>query len=379
MLRGGVVVLMALDHTRDFFSNAVFNPLDLARTWPALFFTRWVTHICAPVFVLLAGMGAFLYQAQGRTKGEMARFLLGRGCLLIALEFTLVHFGWFFSFEYEFLLAQVIWAIGWSMIALAGLVFLPVWAVGLFGTVMIAGHNLFDGAAFGGASALGRLWIVLHEGGSIGLGPGRELFVLYPLAPWIGVMAAGYALGPLLLRPTGERRRTLLWLGLAMALAFVALRWSNLYGDPRPWAAQPDTLRTLMAFVNAEKYPPSLLFLLMTLGPALMLLAACDRLAETGRPVRPLLVFGRTPLFFYVAHLALIHLAAAAFSLARYGRAAGLFGTGWMFRSGLPGGYGYDLPVVYLVWVGVVVVLYPACRWFGEVKRQRSVWWLKYL
>jgi uncharacterized membrane protein len=379
MLRGSVILLMALDHVRDFFSNAFYHPLDLAQTSTALFFTRWITHICAPVFILLAGIGAFLYGSQGRTKAEVSRYLLVRGFFLIVVEFTLVHFGWFFNLKYPFILAQVIWAIGWSMVALAGLVFLPIKVIGLIGIVMIAGHNLLDGLRIDGSGAWGALWIVLHQGGPVELGSGRQLFILYPLIPWIGVMASGYAMGPLLLRPPQERRRWLLGLGLTLTLAFIILRWVNLYGDPRPWAGQANLLLTFLSFINTEKYPPSLLFLLMTLGPALMLLAAFDRLQEPGPLARPLIVFGRVPLFFYVLHLALIHLVAVIFSSIRYGQAAWLFGTDWMFKFGLPDGYGYELPFVYLIWLGVLIVLYPACFWFGTVKQRRKEFWLSYL
>jgi uncharacterized membrane protein len=379
ILRGLVMVLMALDHVRDFFSNALFDPLNLALTTPALFFTRWITHLCAPVFIFLAGMGAFLYGSHGRTKAEAARFLLIRGLILIVLEFTLVHFGWFFNFEYHFVLAQVIWTIGWSMVALAGLIFLPTRIIGGIGLVMITGHNLFDRVIVDDSGLLEALWIVLHLGGPIQIGPDRELFVLYPLIPWIGVMAAGYALGPLLLHPHAERRRWLLGLWLGLTLIFFALRWTNLYGDPRPWMGQPGLLLTFLSFINTEKYPPSLLFLLMTLGPALLLLAALDRPKQSGPLARALIVFGRAPLFFYVLHLALIHLVAVIFSMVRYGHAIWLIGTGWMFKSGLPGGYGYELPIVYLIWAGVVIILFPACLWFGKIKRLGHETWWSYL
>jgi uncharacterized membrane protein len=379
LLRGLVMILMALDHVRDFFSNAFFNPLDLEQTTPALFLTRWITHLCAPAFVLLVGVGAFLYGSCGRTKAQVARFLLTRGLFLVALEFTIVHFGWFYNFDYHFLLAQVIWAIGWSMVALAGLIFLPTWALVTIGVVMITGHNLLDGLAADSAGALRWLWIVLHERGIIELAPDRQLFVLYPLVPWVGVMALGYALGPLFLRPPAGRRRWLIGLGSGLVLAFLALRLANGYGDPRPWSPQADTLLTVLSFINTEKYPPSLLFLLMTLGPALLLLAAFDRDEGVSVLARPLRVFGQVPLFYYVLHLLLIHASAVVFSYARHGEAAWLFGTDWLFRSGLPDAYGYELPVVYLVWLGVVVVLYPGCRWYAQFKQRQGWGWLSYL
>jgi uncharacterized membrane protein len=278
-LRGLVMVLMALDHTRDFFSSARVNPLDLASTTPAYFLTRWVTHFCAPVFILLAGAGAFLYAARGRTPAQLARYLLVRGLWLVVLELTLVHFGWTFTFDHRFMLAQVIWAIGWSLVVLAALVALrlPVWAIAGLGVAMIAGHNLLGSVDRADLGALNPLWTVLHRPGAIAVGRERELYVLYPLVPWIGVMAAGYGLGPLLLRSTAQRRRWLLRLGAGLTLAFFVLRFANLYGDPHPWQPRADLLRSAFDFLNVEKYPPSLLYLLITLGPALLLLAWLDR------------------------------------------------------------------------------------------------------
>jgi uncharacterized membrane protein len=351
-LRGWVIVIMALDHTGDFFSGLPFDPLDLSRTTPALFLTRWITHLCAPVFVLLAGAGAFLYGARGRTRAQLSGFLLLRGLLLIALEHTLVRFGWFFGQQPGFFLAQVIWALGWSLVALAGLVWLPLSLVGAFGALLIAGHNTLDGFS---AAQLGLptwLWTVLHEPGLLRLGPSAELFVLYPLVPWVGVMALGYALGPLLLWPAPRQRRAFLALGLALSIAFLLLRAINLYGDPLPWRPQASALLTALAFVNTEKYPPSLLFLLMTLGPALMILAALDR--PPGRLGRFLAVYGRVPLFFYLLHLPLIH---ALDRLAGPSRP-------------------HDLPLVYAVWLLVVAALYLPCRAYAALKQRRSAgWW----
>lgn len=380
LLRGIVMVLMALDHTRDFFSNAFFNPLDLALTTPALFFTRWITHLCAPVFVLLAGVGAYLYGARGRSNVDVARFLFTRGLLLIVLEFTLVHFGWFFSFDYHFLLAQVIWMIGWSMIALAGLILLrlPLWAMAAMGILMIAGHNFLDPMSADAFGSLRWLWIILHQPNMIELAPGRGMLAFYPLVPWIGVIAVGYALGNLFLYPPPVKQKWLLGLGLAMILVFILLRWINLYGDPQPWTPQRSALFTFLSFINTDKYPPSLLFLLMTLGPALILLALFDRAKIDNSFARALMVFGQVPLFYYVLHLIVIHALAVLFSYARYGDASWLFGTGWMFRASLPEDYGYGLPIVYLVWLGVVILLYPICYWYAGFKKRSLPGWLSY-
>lgn len=355
LLRGIVMVLMALDHTRDFFSNAAFDPLDLTRTNEALFLTRWITHFCAPVFMLLAGTGAYLSLAQGKSKRQLARFLFTRGLWLVLLELTVVHFGWYLNFDFHFELAQVIWALGWCMVALAGLVFLPTWAVTLFAIVMIAGHNLFDGVRASSFSSLDWLWIVLHTPGSIRPLPDVELRILYPLVPWIGVMAAGYGLGALMVRAPRERRTWLLALGIVLTVGFIILRATNVYGDPHPWSLRRNLIFTIFSFVNTEKYPPSLLYLLMTLGPALVALAYFDRAANWLS--RPWVIFGRAPLFYYLIHLPLIHALAIVLNQVR----------------------GYDLPIVYLVWIGVVALLFPLCRWYVRLKQRQRNAWLSYL
>lgn len=265
------------------------------------------------------------------------------------------------------------------MVSLAALVFLPRWGIAAVALVMIAGHNLLDPLSATQFGALDWLWIILHKGGTIQVTPDFRLFVLYPLIPWIGVMAAGYALGLLLLRPAAERRRWFIALGLGLILLFILLRWTNLYGDPQPWAPQRNALMTLLSFVNTTKYPASLLFLAMTLGPTLLLLAVFDRLQEPGLLARPLLILGRVPLLYYIVHMMVIHGMAVLFSYLRYGQAPWLFGTGWADPSQLPRGYGYELPVVYLVWLAVVVLVYPLCYWFAGLKRRHRWWWLSYL
>ncbi|MEW6405200.1 MAG: heparan-alpha-glucosaminide N-acetyltransferase domain-containing protein [Chloroflexota bacterium] len=380
LLRGLVMVIMALDHTRDFLSNAQFSPLDLTQTTPALFFTRWITHFCAPIFILLAGTSAFLYSSCGRTNAEAARFLFIRGLLLIVLEFTLVHFGWFFKFDYHFLLAQVIWAIGWSMLILSGLIALrlPICGLAFVAIAIIAGHNLLDPVRADQFDALQWLWIILHQPDIINFAAGRQLYALYSIVPWSGVMMAGYALGPIFLFRSEERRKWLFRLGLGLILAFVILRWSNVYGDPQRWIQFQDTGLKFLSFINTTKYPPSLLFLLMTLGPAFLLLAAFERIRPDVFLVRFFTVFGRVPLFYYVLHLILIHAIAITLSYVRYGEAPWFFGTGWMLRFALPPDYGYGLPIVYLVWLGVVALLYPICYWFARIKQSSRAGWLSY-
>ena len=372
------MVMMALDHTRDFFSNDLaFDPTDLDRTYPALFLTRWITHFCAPVFVFLAGTGAFLSTARGKNRRELSWFLLTRGLWLVLLELTWVRcLGWMFNFDFHFAMGIVIWAIGWSMVALSGLVFLPLRWVTTFGILMIASHNLFDHVKPEILGSLGWLWKILHTGGIIVPAEGYRFAAGYPLIPWIGVMATGYGFGAWLLREPLERRKWLWGLGALLTGLFILLRAINVYGDPDSWSPQKNGLFTLFSFLNCHKYPPSLLYLLMTLGPALLVLAVLDR--GTPRWLKPVLVFGRVPLFYYLLHLPIIHGLAVLASYQQYGQA-----TWWFANPDDPGGrpsdYGYSLPVVYLVWLGVLLALYPICRWFADVKRRRRDAWLSYL
>jgi uncharacterized membrane protein len=377
LLRGLVIVIMALDHARDFFSNHAADPtMDLATTTPALFFTRWITHFCAPVFVFLAGTSAFLAGTR-RTRPQLAWFLLTRGLWLLVAEVTLVRWGWFFQLGFHVLVMQVIWAIGISMIILAGLVFLPVRAVGMLGLGLIIGHDLLDGIRAADLGSLGWLWKVLHERGMLAP-PGRVLLVIYPLLPWPGVMAAGYAAGQLYTRPADERRRVLLRLGAALTVAFVVVRAINRYGDPRPWTPQSSPLLTAFSFLACSKYPPSLCYLLMTLGPALAFLGAADGVAA--RWTRPLVTFGRVPFLFYVAHVPLLHGAAVGVSALLFGGAGAAAIANKML--GPPADwarYGFSLPIVYLAWGLAVLALYPVCRWFAGVKARNRAAWLSYL
>jgi uncharacterized membrane protein len=371
-VRGIAVVLMALDHVRHFLSDSIsFRATDLLKASGALFFTRWVTHFCAPIFVLLAGAGVRL--STSRSKAALSRFLFVRGLWLILLELTFVRcLGWAFNFDYHYVMAGVLWALGWSMICLAGLIHLPVAAVAAVGIAMIVGHDLLDGIRPSSLGSLAWLWKILHVPGRIQVG-GIHFRVAYPLVPWIGVMAVGYAFAPLL------RDRRTLWVGLALVGIFLLLRFINLYGDPRPWSAQGTAAFTVMSFLNCDKYPPSLLFLLMTLGPALCALAACERVP---RPVAPFVIFGRVPLFFYLVHLPVIHAVAVVLAYWRHGHAEFLFENpppGPRVAFPLPEGYGYGLHVVYAVWIGVVILLFPACRWFAHVKAQRRSAVLSYL
>ncbi len=367
------MIVMALDHVRDFFGASGISPTDPARAGAALFFTRWITHVCAPVFFLLTGTGSYLSLRRRGVSG-LSSFLLTRGLWLIVLELTVVRcLGFQFNADYRVTMLLVLWALGWSMIALSGLVHLPLAAIAAFGIALIAGHNLFDGIR-----SANPLWMVLHRPGVVLNGP-HLVFASYPLIPWIGVTAVGFTLGAVYDRPAEWRRAFLLRTGVVLTAAFVVLRYVNRYGDPSRWTTQASASSTLLSFLNATKYPPSLLFLLMTLGPALLFLGAVD--GATPAPLRPALVFGQVPMFYFVLHLPLIHLLAIVACAARYHDAH------WMFQSPdlahypftTPPGWGYSLPIVYAIWIGVVLALYPLCRWFAAVKRRGGSGWLSYL
>ncbi len=373
VVRGVIMILMALDHTRDFFGNSGLNPTDPATTTIPLFFTRWVTHFCAPTFFLLTGTGAYL-SLRKKSKRELSGFLFTRGLWLIFLELTVTRcLGWQFNFDYHLTMLVVLWALGWAMITLSVLVYLPAWAVTAFGVVMIAGHNLFDSVQWSNP-----LWTILHAPGFIVNNPNHVVFVGYQLIPWVGVTAAGYGLGQVYRWPSDRRKAFLLPAGVALTVAFVVIRAINIYGDPGRWSAQKSAAYTVLSFLNTRKYPPSLLYLLMTLGPVLFFLWAID--ARTPRWLRPALVYGKVPMFYYLLHIPLIHGLAIAVCYFRYGQ------VHWMFESsGFPNfpitpppGWGYSLPVVYLFWGIVVVALYPLCRWFAGLKQRRSDAWLSY-
>lgn len=385
-LRGLVIVIMALDHVRDFVSNVRFDPLDLDQTDPALFLTRWITHFCAPVFIFLAGTSAGFQAQAGKRGKELSMFLLTRGIWLIFLELTVVKMAWMFNLTffvgYHFL--QVIWAIGISMIALAGLVWLPKRAIAAIGIVMVAGHHLLapiDAAVMAGLAQGGpfpaatsfsdAIWLILHMPGGIPIGP-TLAFTAYPLIPWIGVMALGYVFADIYLREDSERRSLLMKLGVGAIILFLVMRGINMYGDPTPWVTQDSFVKTILSFLNATKYPPSLLFLLMTLGPALVILSVSER--WQGKAFDVFVTFGRVPLFFYVVHLYAAHLAAVALATAQ-GQGPGMAMTFFVFY---PPGYGVGLLGVYAFWLAIVIALYFPSRWFAGVKKRSTAWWVSY-
>ena len=393
LLRGVVMVIMMLDHTRDFVHNAALrfeDPTDLSTTNIFLFFTRWITHFCAPVFVFLAGTSVYLQLARGKSKAQLSWFLVTRGLWLIVLELTIVKLGIALNPDYRFLgFLQVIWVIGVSMIVLAALIHLPKIAIAAFGLLMITLHNLTDSIRVTSWRGPGtpvpdlraKLWILLHqafEGFPILGFPSPVVFVIYPLIPWVGVMAAGYVFGTIYQLDAQRRRRWLLIIGGAATLLFIIIRAINLYGDPSPWSRQDNFVFTVLSFLNTSKYPPSLLFLLMTLGPAILFLALSEGRSERGRIQEFFITFGRVPLFFYVLQWFTAHLLSILLHAA-FGKP-----VSWLWKSpidffGRTPGVGFNLAIVYLSWITGIVLLYPLCKWFAGVKQRRRNWWLSYL
>jgi len=387
LLRGLVMVIMMLDHVRDYFSAATFqfDPTNLEKTTAALFFTRWITHFCAPVFFFLAGTGAYLRRTRGATNAELSRFLVSRGLWLIVLELTVLRFLITADFfPHGVYIGQTIWALGWSMIVLAALIHLPLGAIAGIGGALVAFHNAFDGVKLPpcgpGAAQCGGgdlLAYVLHVQAMLQLRPGLNFFAFYPLIPWIGVMALGFAFGRLYTLDAEVRRRMLLRLGLGLIAFFIVLRATNLYGDPNRWATQPRAGFTILSFLNTTKYPPSLLYLCMTLGPAILLLALLER--ERRSAVGHFFVtYGRVPLLYYVLQWVWAHGLAFPAHMLLGKPTDALF----LLRNNSPevlARAGFSLPVVYLVWIAGVIALYPICARYAELKRRRNDWWLGYL
>jgi uncharacterized membrane protein len=387
MLRGVAMIIMALDHTREFFSSARFSPEDLHHTSEPMFITRLVTHFCAPIFFLLAGTGAYLSFSTSRSKSKMSLFLLTRGLWLVFLELTVLRFGWNFTFSSPSLL-QVMWALGWSMFFMALLVWLPAPLLGALATVGIACHNLLDRVTALPGSPFSELLVFLHAPGFLTFGS-THLMLGYPLIPWVCVMALGYAFAPILMKENRGMRLTLI--GATLTAAFFIIRGINHYGNAYDgmssffpatvgtWTVQKSAAFTVMAFLNTLKYPPSLDYILMTLGPALMLLACLEHLRPGTLLGRVLLVYGRVPLFYYLVHVYLIHVLAILTGLAFHQPII------WLWKSTMlvttpPPGYGHGLPFIYLTWLTVVALLYFPCRWFMRFKAQHKEWkWLSYI
>lgn len=392
LLRGIVMMIMLLDHTRDYvhWGGFVFDPTDLSQTYPSLFFTRWITHYCAPTFVFLSGVSIYLQRLAGKTNAELSRFLWTRGLWLIVLEFTIVRFGFAFNLDYSLVgAAQVIWAIGVSMIVMAALIYLPLRVVGGFGLLMIVLHNLLDvfrippAMAFGGQPPLDTwqsLWLVLHQQGLIPLwNGGPVVFVLYPLIPWIGVMAAGFAFGAIYKLAAEQRRKYLLLAGGIATLLFVVIRFINVYGDPSAWSVQEKPWFTVLSFLNTTKYPPSLLFLLMTLGPSIIVLGLTDGISGRAIWQKIAITYGRVPMFYYILQWFAAHGAGVLLAIAA-GKEYHYLMENPIANVQLPPGAGFSLITTYLAWLTGLAILYPLCWWYGEYKRRnRDKWWLSYL
>jgi uncharacterized membrane protein len=376
ILRGIIMVIMALDHARDYFSIYRFNPTDLTQTTPQLFFTRWITHLCAPLFVFLAGTGSYLWFSKGKTKKQASSFLLTRGLWLIILELTVVRLGWLYNFDYSFTFIQVIWVIGCSMIFLSLLVYLkPVYA-GIVGLTLIFLHNTLDGIQASGLGNAKLLWMILHETNMFTYGNNNSLFVLYPVIPWIGVMAFGFYCGTFFTWESSKRKKLFFRIGIGSVIFFIVLRFTNLYGDPSKWQMQDATWKTFASFINCSKYPPSLLFLLMTIGPGFIMLALLEKI-NTNRITSFFMIYGRVPLFYYVLHIYLIHLMALITALVINYQPVSRFFTNQVIFN-LPN-WGFSLPFVYSIWLLTVLILYFPCKWYMKVKATNHHWTLSYL
>ncbi len=381
IIRGIVMIIMALDHTRDFYHADVasFDPTDLTKTNPALFFTRWITHFCAPTFVFLSGMSAYISRQRKSTK-ELSLFLLTRGLWLVALEFTVVRLGITFNLFYDFVIFQVIWVIGASMIVLAALVYLSQRVILAIGLVLVFGHNLFDLMQVQPGDSGYVPWAILQQSGTGSLWSGNSTLIAYPLIPWLGIMLTGYGAGFLFSKNFDrlKRKQILLNAGIIAILLFVILRFTNLYGDPRGWSVQKNALFTIMSFVNTTKYPVSLLYTLMTLGPILIIMAWMENWKT--KFLEPARIVGRVPLFYYILHFYLIHLTALCVFMITTG-------TSWSDVNfhfpktfgGIPPGVGYTLGWVYVAWISIVIALYPLCKWYHHYKSKHHQWWLGYL
>lgn len=367
IVRGVVMVLMAIDHVR------VYSGIPAGSADPAIFFTRWVTHFCAPVFVFLAGTSAYLYGRKLANTRPLARYLLTRGLLLVLLELTVIRFAWTFNFDYrQFTLAGVIWMLGWCMVLLAPLVRLPAKWIGVIGLAIIFFQQVFRYPPLllppGVRNSIGWLWEFIYPAGA----ESRGIAILYVLVPWIGVMAAGYAFGIILVREPSQRRRLCLGIGLSAITLFLIFGIANLLLNPAPAHALPPLLRLL----NQQKYPASPLFLLMTLGPAIALLPLAER--ARGWFSEVLATFGHVPMFYYLLHIPLIHLAALFVMFVRHRTLHPEWYATAPFSS-VPPDHRWGLPLLYLVWAIVVTLLYFACKWFAAVKARQNKTWLRYI
>lgn len=392
LLRGIVMMIMLLDHTREFVHAGALtsDPTDPSTTTAAVFFTRWITHFCAPIFVFLSGVSIYLQKESGKTNRELSWFLITRGLWLVVLEFTLIRFLIVFNLDYTFFgMAQVIWVIGVSMIIMAALIYLPVRVLGIAGVLMIVLHNLLDGfrippniafAATPPPDSLQTLWIILHQQAILPLFGGASTALLaYPLIPWIGVMAAGYALGTLYSGDRDARQKWLMRLGVTATVLFVILRGINVYGDSVPWKYQDTLVATILSFFNVSKYPPSLIFLLMTLGPGMIVLALADRVDAKSLWQRVCVTFGRVPMFYYILQWLTAHSMGVILSALAGKQISYLFLSILSMGQAAPPDYGFSLGVTYAAWIAGLIILYPLCKWWSGVKSRNKHWIFSYL
>src|SRR6476620_937053 len=380
LLRGFVMIIMALDHVRDFIHVTGFSddPLNMATTTPALFLTRWITHYCAPVFVFLAGTSGWFQHMRKSTK-ELSAFLITRGFWLVLVEIFIVNLSFTFDPGYTLIGLQTIWAIGISMIILGLVIWLPFQMIFALGLIIVLGHNLLDIYEAKHTPPYSPGYSLLHHFGSFPLWGNHVLLVLYPFLSWSGLMMLGYCFGKLFTSYDGsQRRKVLTLLGTGIILMFIALRTINIYGNPEPWTVQKNQLFTLFSFIDTHKYPPSLLYMCMTIGPAILFVAWGGHIKNS--LTRFITVYGRVPFFYYVLHFFLIHTLSALFFLARgHSVAEGMSGISRGFPNFIVPGEGYSLWVVYAVWIFVVLSLYPVCKWFSNYKQTHRQWWLSYL
>jgi len=381
LLRGLVMIIMALDHTRDFFHKGALtgNPLDPATTTPILYFTRWITHFCAPCFVFLSGLSAWL-QTKRKTKNELSRFLISRGLWLVFVDLIVMSFAFTVDIHFGSFILETLWAIGISMVILGLMIRLPFWVILTTGLIIVFGHNLIDIAEKNHVGNFPWWWLLIHRQSAVSLWPGHILFVFYPFLPWTGLMLLGYCCGRLFTDTDWQtRKKILLWTGAGSILFFISLRATNTYGDLSHWSQQKNGFRTFLSFMNVQKYPPSLLFLCATIGPALIFLAYVKNTGS--RLVKIISVYGRVPFFYFIVHFYILHCFEIILYLTRgHSLAEGAKGVpGLPFKFAIPG-EGYSLTIVYLIWVAVVLLMYPLCKWYDYYKlKHKEKWWLSYL
>jgi uncharacterized membrane protein len=376
------MVIMAIDHSRDFFHSQAFldDPLNLQTTYPFLFFTRWITHFCAPIFVFLSGVSIYI-QSTWKSKWELCQFLFTRGLWLVFIEVAIISFSFTFDLHERFLILQVIWAIGISMIILSLLIWLPYPAILGLGLVIVFGHDVVDFFEASHTGAFGFWWDLLHHGSFTGypIFGNHVLLIIYPFVPWTGLMLIGYGIGKLYNTSVeaAKRKKALLWMGSSVIVFFALLRFINLYGDPSQWSTQNSAFFTFLSFINTSKYPPSLLYLCMTIGPGLLFLAWVEPIDNWLTKI--FVVFGRVPFFFYVLHFFLLHgTRAICYVLQGHSLQEGIEGSDKIPFHFVTPGEDFDLWVAYVAWIAVVIMLYPLCKWFSDYRATHKQWWLSY-